>query len=97
MTITRITIRCALCGSDQLHWTAWVMANTDEVVGDDSPTNDTWCPVCEQFDGGYIEDAGRGFTLYREGEWSGEFQTFDDALKEARQSTREYIIEPSGR
>ena len=84
----------SVSGSNQL---SLVSANSNQCVGDSSPTDDTWCPDCEQFDGGYIEDVGLGFTLYREGEWSGEFETYAEAVAEAKQSDRDYLIEANSK
>jgi hypothetical protein len=85
-------LRCSACGSDDIQATAWIHANTGEVINDDGPTDQLWCPDCES-DCSTIEDCGLGFELWREGEWSGHFATFAEALAEAKQSARPYEID----
>lgn len=39
---------CPECGCTDIQFTAWVHANTGEPTGDEGPTDDTWCPQCEE-------------------------------------------------
>lgn len=38
---------CPDCGSPEIQGTAWVTLSTDELLGNDPPTDDYWCPQCE--------------------------------------------------
>ena len=82
---------CGECGSADIQSTAWTVVNTGEVVNDDGPTDQIWCPDCEQ-ECSTLEDSGSGFELWREGEFCEHFATFADALAEAKQSDRPYEI-----
>lgn len=82
---------CSECGCEDIQATAWIHANTGEVLNDDGPTDQLWCPECEE-DCSSIEDCGLGFELWREGEWSGIHPTFAAALAEAKQSDRPFEI-----
>lgn len=82
---------CGECGSTDIQGTAWVTVNSGEVVEDDGPTDQIWCPECDH-DCSTVEDFGFGFELWREAEWSGWFATFAEALAEAKESDRPYEI-----
>lgn len=49
---------CPECGCQNVECTAWINANTDEIMnsGADGPLDDYWCPVCEDHVG-YMETA----------------------------------------
>ncbi|MCC6810531.1 MAG: hypothetical protein IT381_24085 [Deltaproteobacteria bacterium] len=89
--VTYPRLLCAECGSDQIHATAWVVLNTNELLNDESPTDQIWCPDCEA-DVSTIDDYGHGFELWREAEWSGQYPTFAEALAEAKKSNRPFEI-----
>ncbi len=38
---------CAKCGDDTIEETAWVSINTKEVSQSEGPTDNVWCPTCE--------------------------------------------------
>jgi hypothetical protein len=39
--------RCPECGGTDVNGTAWIHLNTNEDTGDEPPTDDYWCPDCE--------------------------------------------------
>lgn len=41
-------VACPDCGSTEVHCTAWVHANTDEVLNEEPPLEDYYCTVCEE-------------------------------------------------
>ena len=82
---------CGECGSADIQATAWIHVNTGEVVNDEGPTDQLWCPDCEA-DCSTLEDCGLGFDLWLEAEWGGWFATFAEALAEAKESDRPYDI-----
>ena len=47
---------CAQCGAADVQITAWVKANTGEVINGEPPTSDVWCPHCETMVETYEED-----------------------------------------
>ena len=47
MTGKRWMIHCAKCDGTNLHGTAWVNVNTDELVNADPPTDQIWCADCD--------------------------------------------------
>jgi hypothetical protein len=38
---------CPECGCTDVEVSAWVNANTDEVINSEGPTDNAWCPQCE--------------------------------------------------
>lgn len=44
---TRLWACCRKCGSPDVQCTTWIEINTDKVIDGDSPTDDYYCPVCE--------------------------------------------------
>lgn len=46
--ITYIVFKCPHCGSDEVHVTAWINANTGEEIDCDAPSDHAWCASCER-------------------------------------------------
>lgn len=43
---------CRNCGCVDIQGTAWVEMNSNRLVSDEGPSNDIWCPGCEEhYDG----------------------------------------------
>ena len=89
-------VRCYQCGSDAIEETVWVSVNSGEVTESEGPTNQTWCPTCDDDQCERIEDLGHGFELWREGEFSGWFATLPEARTEGEEGSepRPYEILP---
>ena len=39
---------CDECGNTDLHCTAWIELNTEKPTQDEPPTDQVWCPKCEE-------------------------------------------------
>ncbi len=51
----RTLLACAACGCTDVEVDAWVHANTGEVIDDEGPHGEEWCPRCGANDLGLAE------------------------------------------